>query len=127
MYKVSAIYTPPRGQELWFDHNYYGNVHVPMMNRDFPGKVPFVAVDLDLGVETLVRTTVADGTATSAKPSAPCVVAPLIANIYFENRTDAYEFADFVTSSDAAALHADVVKYTNCDIHWTVGELHKPG
>ena len=127
MYKVSAIYTPPADTELWFDHEHYANVHVPMMNRELPGRVPLVAVDLDVGLETLCRTRVAGDGATSRCPEAPELVAPLVANLYFDSRDDAYGFADFVTSEDARALHEDVAKYTNCDIHWTVGEVRKPG
>jgi len=126
MYKVSAIYTPPPDAELWFDHEHYGAVHVPMMNRILPGKVKLVGVEIDLGVETLVRTTVSQGNATSVKATSHELFAPLVANIFFDNREDALDFANFVTSSDAQELHTDVPKYTNCDIHWTVGEVHKP-
>ena len=127
MYKVRAVYTPPAEAELWFDNDYYFTVHVPMMQRDFPGKVPFTGVDVETKVETLCRTDVANGVATSATPAVAELITPLVANIYFGNRDDAYAFADFVTGPDAAGLHADISKYTNCGIHWTVGELHQPG
>ena len=126
MYNVRAVYTPPAQGEMRFEHEYYFNVHVPMMNGDFPGKSPFSGVDIEGGIETLYRTSVSEGRALSAKPSSPEIIAPLIANIYFKNRQDTYAFADFVTGDETVALHADVPKYTNCDIHWTVGELQQP-
>ena len=127
MHKVSAIYVPPEGTEVWFDRDYYNAVHVPMMARDFAGKVPFSKLELQWNVTEMVKTKTETPTAKSTLSPADIVVSPFVADIYFDAEEDARRFADFVVGEDASSLHADVPKYTNCDIQWVISEIELPG
>ena len=127
MHKVSAIYVPPEGADIWFDRDYYNAVHVPMMARDFAGKVAFTKLELQWNVTEMIKTKVGTPSAKSTRSPADVVVSPFVADIYFDAEEDARLFADFVDSEDAASLHADVPKYTNCDIQWVISEVELPG
>ena len=127
MHKVSAIYVPPEGADIWFDRDYYNAVHVPMMARDFAGKVPFTKLELQWNVTEMVNTKTATPSANSTHSPPNVVVSPFVADIYFDTEEDARRFADFVVSNDAASLHTDVPKYTNCDIKWVISEIELPG
>lgn len=127
MYKVSACYVPPEEESMYFDYAHYLSVHVPMMDSILPGKVPLKKVDISRNVETLARTRFVGGRAKSERAASAESVSPLVVNIYFDDRDDAYAFADFVVGEDAAELHRDLVKFTNCSIRWMVGEVKEFG
>ena len=121
MFKVSAIYEPPFDEEMWFDLDLYNSVHVPMMAKDFAGRVPFTKIDIKINVRELCVTQ--GRPAVSTQSETTVFVSPLVANIYFDTRQDADDFGGFVCGPGAANLHKDLANYTNCSIRWILGEM----
>jgi uncharacterized protein (TIGR02118 family) len=106
-YRIRATYLPRA--EMRFDLEYYFRVHVPLARQTTAGRVNIRSMAVESNAVLL--------TDPSAK-RAPCVLS-----LTFDSPEDVDAFRRLLLSQDVNALCADVPRYTNCDLEWTLSEV----
>ena len=109
MYKIRATYLPRA--EMRFDLEYYHRVHVPLARATTAGRFNIRAMDVESDAVMLTDATV---------KRAPCVLS-----LSFDSLDDVDGFRRLLLSNDVEALRADVPRYTNCDLEWTLSEVRE--
>jgi len=111
MYTVRATYLPRDDME--FDLDYYFREHVRLAKSQTAGKIDFKKIEVETGAEVLQQ---------PGEKRSPCVFV-----VYLETLEEVEKFRKFFETPDVVPLAEDVPKYTNCDIEWTVAEVHEVG
>ncbi|OGT80652.1 MAG: hypothetical protein A3H91_15265 [Gammaproteobacteria bacterium RIFCSPLOWO2_02_FULL_61_13] len=109
MYRIRATYLPRAGMQ--FDLEYYFRVHVPLARQTTAGRLNIRSMEVESNAVLLT-----DATAKRA----PCVLS-----LSFDSMEDVDAFRRLLLSQDVDALRADVSRYTNCDLEWTLSSVQE--
>ncbi|MEX2124210.1 MAG: EthD family reductase [Woeseia sp.] len=109
MFKIRGTYLPKPG--MHFDLDYYFRVHVPLAQQQTAGRLRIQKVEVETHTAPLLG---------PDEPSTPCVFC-----VYLPEKEDLESFRQFLTSPHADPLKEDVIRYTNCDLQWTVCQVHE--
>lgn len=109
MFKVRATYLPRA--DMHFDLEYYLRVHVPLAKAQGRGRLDIRRIEVEAGAVLLDDP--------SAR-RAPCVFC-----LYFDTARDVEAFRQFMSGPHVEPMRADVPRYTNCELEWTVCEVHE--
>ena len=104
MYKIRATYLPR--EDMTFDLEYYFRVHVPLAAANMHPGIAVRKVEVESNAEFLLE---------PGRKVAPCVFT-----VYLQERKDVDLFREFLQSDGVEPMRADVPKYTNCELEWTV-------
>ena len=107
MFKVRATYLPRA--DMRFDMDYYLREHVRLAGQQTAGKLGISRIEIEMDTRLLME---------SGVQRAPCVFC-----LYFASEKDVEAFRRFLVSADTEPLRADVARYTNCELEWTVCEV----
>jgi uncharacterized protein (TIGR02118 family) len=107
MYRIRATYLPRAGME--FDLDYYFRVHVPLAQQVTAGRVNIRSMEVESNAVLLTDPT---------SKRAACVLS-----LTFDSLEEVEAFRRLLLSRDVDALRADVPRYTNCDLEWTLSEV----
>ena len=109
MYKVRATYLPR--PDMQFDLEYYFRVHVPLAKEQAAGRLNIVKLEVETGCTALMDPT---------EELSPCVFC-----IYFKDHEDVETFRRFMAGPGTDPMRADVPRYTNCELEWSVCEVRE--
>jgi hypothetical protein len=109
MYKVRATYLPRPG--MTFNLDYYFRVHVPLAQQQAAGRLNIVKLEIESGATALMN---------PDQALAPCVFC-----IYFKGLEDVETFRRFMAGPGTDPMRADVPRYTNCELEWSVCEVRE--
>jgi hypothetical protein len=109
MFKVRASYLPRA--DGWFDLDYYLREHVRLARQQTDGRLDILRIEVESHSTALLD---------PALKLAPCVFC-----LYFREHADVDAFRAFLSSPAVEPLRADVPRYTNCELEWTVCEVRE--
>ncbi len=110
MYKVRATYL--WREDMRFDFDHYFRVHVPLARRQHAlGGLQVLRMEIETGATSLLDP--AQGR------------SPLAYSLYFRTLDDIEAFRRYMQSPLTEPLKADVGRYTNCALEWTVSEVRE--
>ncbi len=109
MYKIRATYLPRAGMQ--FDLDYYFRVHVPLARETTAGRINIRSMEVESGAVLLT-----DPSSTRS----PCVLS-----LCFDSLDDVDAFRRLLLSDGVEALRADVPRYTNCELEWTLSSVQE--
>ena len=107
MFKIRATYLPR--QDMVFDLDYYFRVHVPLAAAHLDPGIAVQKIEVESDAEFLLE---------PGRKATPCAFT-----VYLPDRKTVDRFREFLQSDGVAPMKADVPKYTNCELEWTVCEV----